>query len=123
LFNWFSSHDQRQSVPVFRAYCANSGYFNVLSVMIKSPSSSYTSLSLSRQEPERPFKEDERCIVKRIVPHLMNAWVTNHALNPRPLGSEPEQYDATAMVCSSSGKLLEDNAKFKVMLRRSPNPP
>lgn len=116
LFNWFSSHDQRQSVPVFRAYCANSGYFNVLSVMVKSPSSNYTSLSLSRREPGRAFNEDESCIIKRIVPHLMNAWVTNHALNPKSHESDPEKYDATAMVCSSSGKLFGENSKFELIL-------
>lgn len=116
LFNWLSSRDQRQSVPEFRAFCKDRGYLNVLSVMVKSSPFNYTNLSLSREDAGRPFDEDDAMTVKSIVPHLMNAWVMNHALNPISLTNDLEPSDATAMVCSSSGKLLGEATRFKNIL-------
>lgn len=113
LFNWSSSSDRRRSVPVFRSYCESSGYLNVLSVMIRNPTSNYTSLSLSRQDADRPFDDHDGGLIKRIMPHLMNAWVTNHALNPERAMSES---DATVMVCATSARLLGEGTRFKMIL-------
>lgn len=116
LFNWSSADDQRQFAPRFLSYCQDSGYLNVLSIMVKGSPFSYTSLSLSRENMRWPFDEDERAIMKWIVPHLMHAWVANYALNPAKRINDLEPCDATAIVCSRSGKFLGDGSCFKKML-------
>ncbi|WP_340268109.1 helix-turn-helix transcriptional regulator [Sphingobium mellinum] len=116
LFNWSSSQDKRRSAPAFRSYCEHSGYLNLLAVMIPNPASNYTSLCLCRQDPGRPFDENEKGLVKRILPHLLNAWVTNHALNPGLELSDTEPCDATVMVCSTSARILGEGTRFKMIL-------
>ena len=115
-FNWFTPDDRRQFAPKFRTYCEYSGYLNVLSVMVKSSPFNYTSLTLSRDDARRSFDEDERSILKWIVPHLMHAWVANHALNPTSRIDDLEPCDATAMVCSRTGRMLGDGSRFKKIL-------
>ena len=117
LFNWSSAEDPRQYVPKFKDHCEENGYINILSAMIRSSSSTYTNISLSRRDSDRPFRRQDSSAIQRLIPHLLNAWIVNHVLHPTDFMDDQGPYDAVTMACSRSGKMLGESSRFLEILR------
>jgi DNA-binding CsgD family transcriptional regulator len=111
------SREDFEKTRIYREFCRRWGVQQVLSTCWVEPMSGLTGfLSLWRKSPRRPFSEQERCELERLIPHLAEALRTCRIIHIRqPERAERLTWQAAAL-CNSRGALIEAESGFFQLL-------
>ncbi|MET0658866.1 MAG: helix-turn-helix transcriptional regulator [Steroidobacteraceae bacterium] len=101
----------------FRDHCRAFAHVHVLATLLKIADTPYhTLVVLTRSNTRRPFTSSEQSFVQMLIPHLMEAWLANHAWHLPPADPSREYLETFFAIGSSSGS-FEPNPAFEGMIR------
>lgn len=100
-----------------RAQCLRHGIKNALCTVTREPTLNLVHfLSLHRADPQRRYREDERLLKQRLMPHLVEAYTINRGWNTR-FHLLHEERRQTRALADGKGALHSASEEFLALLR------